>query len=85
MNASSESTSATCSHSVLATVAQPTLIAFNEALAGELGITGADDPRLAPVFAGNVLPEGAEPWQRAAFAEARAAFVSEDVATLRVS
>ena len=44
-----------------ATVAQPTLIAFNEALAGELGITGADDPRLAPVFAGNVLPEGADP------------------------
>ncbi|MCR8547360.1 YdiU family protein [Salipiger sp. P9] len=42
-------------------VSAPKLIAFNAALAEELGITGTDDPRLAPVFAGNVLPEGADP------------------------
>ena len=42
-------------------VARPSLVAFNAPLAEELGITGTDDPRLAPVLAGNVLPEGADP------------------------
>ncbi|APX25062.1 MAG: SELO family protein [Rhodobacteraceae bacterium] len=42
-------------------VPAPKLVAFNEPLAEELGISGTDDPRLAPVFAGNVMPDGAEP------------------------
>ncbi|MFZ7089660.1 protein adenylyltransferase SelO [Primorskyibacter sp. 2E233] len=42
-------------------VKAPSLIAFNEALAKDLGIEGADDPRLAAMFAGNALPEGAQP------------------------
>ena len=42
-------------------VKAPATIAFNEPLADLLGITGADDPRLAALFAGNDLPQGAEP------------------------
>ncbi|MFC0268176.1 protein adenylyltransferase SelO [Kushneria aurantia] len=44
-------------------VAAPGLIAFNDALAEELGIdrSGLDDERLAALLAGNELPEGAEP------------------------
>jgi serine/tyrosine/threonine adenylyltransferase len=44
-------------------VAKPHLIKFNEALASELGIhTEAREPdELAAVFAGNVIPPGAEP------------------------
>ncbi len=42
-------------------VKAPSLIAFNDALAAMLGIEGADDPRLAAMFAGNALPDGAEP------------------------
>ncbi|MDU8911500.1 protein adenylyltransferase SelO [Aestuariicoccus sp. MJ-SS9] len=42
-------------------VSAPSLVAFNDALAADLGIAGHDDPRLAAVFAGNALPEGAEP------------------------
>ncbi|SDX98445.1 protein adenylyltransferase SelO [Citreimonas salinaria] len=42
-------------------VAEPTLIAFNAPLARDLNIAGADDPDLAPIFAGNQVPEGAEP------------------------
>ncbi|MGD0721960.1 MAG: protein adenylyltransferase SelO [Roseiarcus sp.] len=43
--------------------AEPRLILFNAALAAELGVeTGGLDPdRLAAIFAGNVLPAGAEP------------------------
>ena len=44
-----------------ARVAAPKLIAFNTALAGDLGITGMDDPLLAAIFSGNTLPEGANP------------------------
>jgi len=44
-------------------VAKPRLIRFNESLAAELGIDrrglGSDD--LAAIFAGNVVPVGAEP------------------------
>jgi len=45
-------------------VASPRLAAFNHALAAELGIEAAstaDEAALAEVFAGNVLPPGAEP------------------------
>lgn len=42
-------------------VADPSLIAFNAPLAATLGLTGADDPALAAIFAGNALPAGAEP------------------------
>ncbi|MHA6347015.1 protein adenylyltransferase SelO [Roseivivax sp. CAU 1761] len=43
-------------------VSAPTLIAFNRPLAAELGIDAPDDPDLlARVFAGNTIPEGAEP------------------------
>jgi len=42
-------------------VAEPSLIAFNAGLAAELGIDGVDDPRLAPLFSGNILPDGADP------------------------
>ncbi|KUF12394.1 protein adenylyltransferase SelO [Pseudoponticoccus marisrubri] len=42
-------------------VRAPELIAFNHDLARLMGIDGADDPRLAALFAGNALPEGAEP------------------------
>ena len=37
----------------------PTLIAYNEALGGELGITKGDD--LAAIFSGASVPEGADP------------------------
>ncbi|WP_244709561.1 protein adenylyltransferase SelO [Rhizobium cremeum] len=44
-----------------ATVRAPRLIRFNEALAEELGLdfSGVDDARLAEVFSGNDLPDGA--------------------------
>ncbi|MBU2962145.1 YdiU family protein [Citreicella sp. C3M06] len=42
-------------------VSAPKLIAWNAALAETLNITGSDDPRLAPIFAGNVIPDGADP------------------------
>ena len=44
-------------------VAKPHLIKFNEALASELGIhtEGLEPDELAAVFAGNVIPPGAEP------------------------
>ncbi|MCI5111068.1 MAG: YdiU family protein [Marivita sp.] len=42
-------------------VRAPSLIAFNEALARDLGIDGLDDPDLAALFAGNALPDGAAP------------------------
>ena len=44
-------------------VAKPHLIKFNEALASELGIhtEGLEPEELAAVFAGNVIPPGAEP------------------------
>ncbi len=44
-------------------VKAPRLIAFNRALADELGIDldGVDDERLAAIFSGNAVPQGAEP------------------------
>lgn len=44
-------------------VKAPRLIAFNRALAEELGIDldGVDDERLAAIFSGNAVPQGAEP------------------------
>ena len=44
-------------------VAKPRLIKFNELLAGELGVDtrGVEPDELAAIFAGNVLPPGAEP------------------------
>jgi uncharacterized protein YdiU (UPF0061 family) len=42
-------------------VKDPALIAFNAALARELGIAPAPEDELARIFAGNALPEGAEP------------------------
>ncbi|KAA8609080.1 hypothetical protein AL036_05025 [Salipiger aestuarii] len=42
-------------------VSAPTLVAYNAGLGAELGITGTDDPRLAAIFAGNVMPDGADP------------------------
>ena len=42
-------------------VKTPELIAFNHALAESLGIMAADEEALAPLFAGNTLPEGADP------------------------
>src|ERR1700722_1655014 len=44
-------------------VAKPRLIKFNEALASELGLhtEGLEPDELAAVFAGNVIPQGAEP------------------------
>ncbi|WP_299925047.1 protein adenylyltransferase SelO [uncultured Pelagimonas sp.] len=49
------------SHQPPTPVQAPSLIAFNHDLAAELGITGTDDPQLASYFAGNMLPQGAEP------------------------
>jgi uncharacterized protein YdiU (UPF0061 family) len=46
-------------------VREPHLIAFNAPLAAELGITPADDTTLAQVFAGNQMPEGADPLAQA--------------------
>ena len=44
-------------------VARPRLITFNESLASELGVDtrGLEPDELAAVFAGNVMPPGAEP------------------------
>ncbi|PVA09228.1 YdiU family protein [Pelagivirga sediminicola] len=42
-------------------VSAPALIAVNRPLADELGITLGGDADMAGVFAGNVLPDGAEP------------------------
>src|SRR5271156_5577158 len=44
-------------------VAKPRLIKFNESLAAELGVDtrGLEPDELAAIFAGNVLPLGAEP------------------------
>src|SRR5271169_5270600 len=44
-------------------VAKPRLIKFNELLAAELGIDtrGLEPDELATIFAGNVIPQGAEP------------------------
>jgi uncharacterized protein YdiU (UPF0061 family) len=44
-------------------VAKPRLIIFNESLASELGVDtrGLEPEELAAVFAGNVIPPGAEP------------------------
>ncbi|MFP7672775.1 YdiU family protein [Marivita sp. S0852] len=42
-------------------VKEPSLIAFNTALARDLGMDGLDDPELAAIFAGNVVPNGATP------------------------
>ena len=46
-----------------ATVRQPVLLFFNRGLAEELrlGLEGQDDTALANLFAGNTLPEGAQP------------------------
>ncbi|MCM2473014.1 YdiU family protein [Rhizobium sp. CG5] len=46
-----------------ADVAAPRLIRFNAALAAELGLTldAEDEERLAALFSGNALPDGAEP------------------------
>ena len=42
-------------------VADPRLIKFNTALATELGLQWQDDTPLAAIFAGNVVPAGADP------------------------
>ncbi|CUJ32329.1 protein adenylyltransferase SelO [Cognatishimia activa] len=43
-------------------VTQPSLIAFNETLASELGISATSDTEeLARIFGGNALPDGADP------------------------
>ena len=42
-------------------VKAPALIKFNHALASDLGITTADDDLLARIFAGNAIPDGADP------------------------
>ncbi|MCH2165918.1 MAG: YdiU family protein [Marinovum sp.] len=42
-------------------VRAPELLAFNDALAAELGLTKGSDAELAEAFAGNVMPQGAEP------------------------
>jgi uncharacterized protein YdiU (UPF0061 family) len=42
-------------------VADPRLIKFNGALATELGLEWQDDTPLAAIFAGNVVPAGADP------------------------
>ena len=46
-------------------VAAPTLLAFNEALAADLGITPGTGPEMAQVFAGNLVPKGAAPLAQA--------------------
>lgn len=46
-------------------VREPHLIAFNHALAAEIGITPGDDDEMAQIFAGNRIPEGAEPLAQA--------------------
>ncbi|OYV39433.1 MAG: hypothetical protein B7Z81_03330, partial [Acidocella sp. 20-61-6] len=47
-------------HAVPAKVTEPRLIKFNEALAAELGLTPPPQQRAA-IFAGNLIPAGAEP------------------------
>jgi len=42
-------------------VAAPSLIAYNNALARDLGLGAADDATLAQIFSGNMLPDGADP------------------------
>ncbi|MEJ6398061.1 protein adenylyltransferase SelO [Yoonia sp. 208BN28-4] len=42
-------------------VSDPSLIAFNAALADDLGITAGDDAQIATVFSGNQVPDGADP------------------------
>ncbi|WP_417606729.1 protein adenylyltransferase SelO [Primorskyibacter flagellatus] len=42
-------------------VPAPQLIVFNHALAAQMGMEGTDDPRLASIFAGNEVPQGAAP------------------------
>lgn len=44
-------------------VSSPCLIRFNHALADEMGISvnGSGDDEIAAIFAGNIIPEGAEP------------------------
>jgi len=50
------------SHQKPTPVRAPKLLAFNEPLADELGISGTHDPdELAQVFSGSSLPEGAQP------------------------
>lgn len=46
-------------------VRAPHLIAFNASLAAELGITPTDDDSMARIFAGNEIPEGADPLAQA--------------------
>ncbi len=46
-------------------VRTPRLIAFNHALAADLGITAGDKAELAETFSGNRLPDGAEPLAQA--------------------
>ncbi|MGQ3489263.1 protein adenylyltransferase SelO [Roseovarius pacificus] len=46
-------------------VKAPTLLAFNDALAADLGITPGPVEEMAQVFAGNMLPDGAEPLAQA--------------------
>lgn len=46
-------------------VSAPTLLAFNKALAADLGIIPDTDAVMAQVFAGNTLPDGAEPLAQA--------------------
>lgn len=49
------------SHQVPTPVKAPSLIAFNDDLAALLGITAGDQGEMADVFAGNVVPAGANP------------------------
>ncbi len=42
-------------------VKEPRLVAFNETLAGILGVTGGETQEMAAVFGGNQLPDGADP------------------------
>lgn len=42
-------------------VSAPQMIAFNEPLAAELGISHGDTAELANIFAGNTVPDGADP------------------------
>ncbi|MEO1379510.1 MAG: hypothetical protein AAFU69_04040, partial [Pseudomonadota bacterium] len=44
-----------------APVKGPHLVAFNSALAANLGITAGEPDEMAQVFAGNAIPDGAEP------------------------
>ncbi|WP_420555950.1 protein adenylyltransferase SelO [Roseovarius sp.] len=48
-----------------APVKAPSLIAFNQALALELGITPGSDEEMAQIFSGNALPDGADPLAQA--------------------